>query len=1128
MKTISLIVFILLFLFTTVSAQDEVLPYQNPDLPIDERVSDLVGRMTLEEKIGQMTLIEKGSIEPTAVTEYFVGAILSGGGGYPTGDNSVAGWMDMVHGYQDAALATRLGIPMLYGVDAVHGHSNLSGAVIFPHNIGLGATRNPALIEEIGRVTALEMIATGIYWNYSPVLAVPQDIRWGRTYEGYSENTELVTELSTAMLRGLQGTDLSSPTTVLGTPKHFVGDGGTAFGTSPQDGAFLDRGLTDVDEATLREIHLIPYYSAIENGAQSIMISYSSWENGRLHGDAYLIQDVLRDEMGFDGFIVSDWGGVDDVAPNYYDAVVQSINAGIDLNMVPQDYVRFINTMIEAVNNGDISMERIDEAVANILRVKFELGLFEQPYGDVDFQALVGSDDHRALGREAVRQSLVLLKNEKNTLPIDPTAEQTVFIAGASADNIGIQSGGWTIEWQGVAANLTEGTTIRRALQNGFGDATTVRYSRTGRFDDDNGNPASADIGIVVVGEQPYAEWFGDTASLNLTSRDRTLIENMRERVDTLIVLLVSGRPMVIDEALNLSDAFVAVWLPGTEGDGVSDVLFGVRDFVGRLPFTWLRNNEQLPFDFDNLPMEGCDAPLFPFGYGLTYASNEASAPWLALSVECVPVPVVIPITEVDIPDSDLLAPEGEFGVNYIAPFPVNITLDGEFTDWAGIPQVTLPSDVQGDSSEPSVSFAVTADDSHLYFYGNIVDNNIISGEHGENYWNEDSVEFYINATGDLDLVSYQDGVAQITIPALNITNPDPRVISGIKGLTADANVVAVRTDNGWAVEVAVPLENDVWSIEPTQDGVLGFQVHLNGASESDRDSKLIWSLADTSDISYQNPSVFGQLIFHEIDSTEESSSEDASALAVDADGREWLIVWNDEFEGDSLDLTKWSYDTGGNGFGNNELQYYSDRTENSFVADGLLHIVAQEERYRFRDYTSAKLWTVATMSLQYGRIDIRARLPQGQGIWPAFWMLPTQYRYGGWPASGEIDIMEMVGHEPDTVHGTLHYTGNEFGTHVFTGDSFTLDEGIFADDFHVFSLIWDAERFEWYIDGELYQVQTDWQTAGSEYPAPFDQEFYLILNLAVGGDWPGSPDETTQFPQMMEIDYVRVYQMVE
>lgn len=635
---VRLFILLLLLLLVQAPAQAQTLPYHNPDLGVEERVADLLGRMSLAEKIGQMTLVEKGSIDPAAVERYAIGGVLSGGGGYPRNNNTVEGWAEMVNAYQDAALSTPLAIPMIYGVDAVHGHAALAGAVIFPHNIGLGAARNPQLVTDIARITAQEMVATGIYWNYAPVLAVPQDIRWGRTYEGYSENTELVTELATAMLVGLQGENLSGPTAVLGTPKHFVGDGGTAYGTSPLPNGLLDRGVTDVDEATLRAVHLAPYISAIENGARSIMVSFSSWGGKRMHGQAYLLQDVLRGELGFDGFIVSDWEALKDVAPDYADAVVLAINAGIDMNMVPYDYTGFIDTLTAAVNSGAVTMERIDEAVSNILRVKFEMGLFERPFANVDAQALVGSEAHREVARDAVRQSLVLLKNQNSALPLDANANQTVFVAGPAADSLGMQSGGWTLEWQGFNQNnLTQGTTIIEALEAAFGENTEIKYSARGRYPAVNGSPAHADIGIVVVGEDPYAEYLGDSADLALSTRDIGLINNLRDKVDTLIVILLSGRPVIVDTQLNLADAFVAAWLPGSEGAGVTDVLFGGYDFVGKLPYTWPRSVEQLPFDFANLPSEGCEAPLFPFGYGLSYASAEAAAPWLELAATCAP-----------------------------------------------------------------------------------------------------------------------------------------------------------------------------------------------------------------------------------------------------------------------------------------------------------------------------------------------------------------------------------------------------------------------------------------------------------------------------------------------------------
>ncbi len=617
------------------AAQDTPPAYLDPALGIDERVADLLGRMTLEEKVGQMTLIERGSIGPADVERYAIGAVLSGGGGYPPGDNTVAGWTAMVRGYQEAALATRLGIPLLYGVDAVHGHANLVGAVVFPHNVGLGAADDPDLVEAISRATALEMLATGIHWNYAPVLAVPRDIRWGRTYEGYGEDPDLVTRLALAAMRGLQGDDLAAPDTVLATPKHFVGDGGTAFNTSPMSGGLLDRGDTQVDEATLRRVHLAPYLDAVANGARSVMVSFSSWQGVPMHGHAYLLRDVLRGELRFDGFVVSDWAGVDDVARDYDRAVALSIAAGVDMNMVPYDHRRFIAATLRAVERGDVTLERIDEAVANILRVKFELGLFERPFGDDALQALVGSDEHRALAREAVAKTLVVLKNDAAALPLSADAAQTVLVVGSAADSIGMQSGGWTIEWQGSTASLTPGTTILEGLRAGFGPATTLHFDARGRFEGADAAPERAELGIAVVGEVPYAEWFGDDATLELSLADAIAVERLRARVDTLVVVLVSGRPLVIEHELQLADAFVAAWLPGSEGDGVADVLFGEREAVGTLPYTWPRSVAQLPFDLDALPTDGCDAPLFPRGYGLRYGEATDVSPWLTLAAHC-------------------------------------------------------------------------------------------------------------------------------------------------------------------------------------------------------------------------------------------------------------------------------------------------------------------------------------------------------------------------------------------------------------------------------------------------------------------------------------------------------------
>jgi beta-glucosidase len=585
-------------------------PYLDASLPARDRALDLLGRMTLEEKIGQMTLIEKGSLPLPDVTRYFIGGVLSGGGGAPS-PNTTEAWAAMVDAFQEAAQATRLAIPVIYGVDAVHGHGNLKGAVIFPHNIGLGATGDADLVERIARATAAEMIATNIRWNYAPVIAVPQDIRWGRTYEGFSEDTELVTRLGVAYQQGLQGDSLADPMTVLATPKHFIGDGGTEWGTSTNPNWRIDQGDMQMDEAKVRELFLPPYQAVIDAGAQSIMVSFNSWNGVKVHGDKYLLNDILKEELGFEGFLVSDWQGIDQIHPDFYRSVVTAINAGIDMNMVPYNYRGFIDAMSLAVEKGDISQERIDDAVLRILTVKFALGLFEQPYSDPGNFDLVGSEEHRQLAREAVAKSLVLLKNENAALPI---ARDTslIFLAGEGADDIGFQSGGWTIQWQGAVGNITPGTTIKDAIE--ATSSGQVQYNKFGKYDnikDADGNPAVADVGIVVIAERPYAEGEGDRADLSLSKNEIELIERMRASSQKLVVIIISGRPRIITEQLDLADAWVAAWLPGTEGQGVADGLFGDTPFTGKTAFSWPASMDQVPLG------SGIGEPLFPFGFGL-------------------------------------------------------------------------------------------------------------------------------------------------------------------------------------------------------------------------------------------------------------------------------------------------------------------------------------------------------------------------------------------------------------------------------------------------------------------------------------------------------------------------------
>ncbi len=612
-------------LAATSTAAPSPAPTQDPGQFVAARVDALLQQMTLEEKIGQMTQVEKNSIRTGDITRYFIGSILSGGGGYPS-PNTAEAWAAMVDKFQAEALATRLAIPMIYGVDAVHGHANLYGATIFPQEVGLGATRDAGLLRQIGQATAEEMLATGIPWNFAPVVAAPQDIRWGRTYEAYSEDTALVKELGSAYILGLQSLPqgyqpgAGQSLYVLATPKHFLGDGGTTFGTSTANYIhpyLLDQGDMRYDEPTIRKLFLPPYQSALENGAMSVMVSFSSWNGTKMHAQKHWITDVLKGELGFKGFVVSDWGGMDQISSDYYQAMVTGINAGIDMNMVPYNYIRFITTMKQAVSKGDISVDRINDAVRRILTAKFMLGLFDHPNADRALLDAVGSDAHRALARQAVRESLVLLKNENAALPVGKSTA-AIYVAGQGADDIGMQCGGWTIEWQGKSGNIEPGTTILQGIKAAVSADTKVEYNLNGQFD------GMADVGIAVVGEQPYAEGVGDTSDLSLSGNDIQTITNLRAHSQKLVVVILSGRPLVITPQFQLADAWVAAWLPGTEGQGVADVLLGDFPFVGKLPYTWPRSNLQNPINVNNLANRtGCAAPLFPLGYGLGAAGSQ-------------------------------------------------------------------------------------------------------------------------------------------------------------------------------------------------------------------------------------------------------------------------------------------------------------------------------------------------------------------------------------------------------------------------------------------------------------------------------------------------------------------------
>ena len=585
----------------------------NPKLftAYDRQVRALLSRMTLQEKIGQMLQAEQDKLAEGDIEKYSIGSVLSGGSSDPKSGNSLEAWTNLYDSLQSQALKTRLRIPILYGIDAVHGHNNVLNAVVFPHNIALGCTRNPSLVERAARITAIDVKATGINWTFAPCVTVPRDERWGRTYEGFGETPELARDLGAAAVRGFQGNDLSDPLSVLACAKHFIGDGGTSFGTGPKN-QLLDRGDTKISEQELRSIHMAGYVSAIRAGVGTIMPSYSSWNGVKCSGNKRLLTEILKNELKFEGFLISDYDAIDEMPGDFKTQIETSVNAGMDMFMVPKKFPQLYTLLLELVNEKRVAMSRIDDAVKRILRVKFATGLLDKdrsPLADRKLHSSFGSAEHRQVARECVRETLVLLKNDKRTLPLSKSLRQIV-VAGSSADDIGKQCGGWTISWQGKSGNVTGGgTTILAALKQSVSSNTEVVYSP------DGSNVSKADAAIVVVGEVPYAEFMGDRASLNLPDEDIAAIERVKRAGIPTVVLLFSGRPIIINRALELSDAFVAAWLPGTEGRGVTDVLFGDYRFKGKLSFSWPRSMDQIPINVGDSDYR----PLFKYGFGLEY-----------------------------------------------------------------------------------------------------------------------------------------------------------------------------------------------------------------------------------------------------------------------------------------------------------------------------------------------------------------------------------------------------------------------------------------------------------------------------------------------------------------------------
>ena len=628
---------------------------RRPASDVEGRVVALLARMTLDQKIGQMTQPERMHVSPDEVKRFHIGSVLSGGGSCP-GDNRPADWVAMNDAYWAASMEEdedHLAIPILYGVDAIHGNANVRGATVFPHNIGLGAMRDPDLVERIGQVTAREVRAAGVDWTFAPTLAVARDPRWGRTYESYSEDPGIVAGYAGRIVRGLQGGGggevVASATAggdecgaglgrvgrhgVIACAKHWVGDGGTEAG--------VDQGDTVVDEEELRRLHIAPYAPALEAGVLTVMASLSSWNGEKCHAHRYLIHDVLKGEMGFRGFVVSDWDGIDPLSGDYAEAAAMAVNAGIDMFMVPETWKAFIAGLRERVEWGHVPVERIDDAVARILRVKFACGLFERarPWARRGSNgSSFGSREHREVARDAVRKSLVLLKNEGGVLPLEKGGR--ILVTGRGANDRGRQCGGFTVEWQGVVGNdrIEGGTSVWEGIRAVAPGAVLCGNGGV------RAEAGDFDAAVVVIGERPYAEGLGDIRepspvrpgtnhlppgpgvlepygnTLELAAlhpEDLRTIRGLSGRGIPVVAVLISGRPLVVDGELAASAAFVAAWLPGSEGGGVADVLFGDFDFVGRLPMGWpmwmLGRDEE-----EGNGMGLNDANIrFPVGYGL-------------------------------------------------------------------------------------------------------------------------------------------------------------------------------------------------------------------------------------------------------------------------------------------------------------------------------------------------------------------------------------------------------------------------------------------------------------------------------------------------------------------------------
>ena len=693
LKSVKQAVKTLLVVFFSLSA-----PSAMADKAVEEKIQSILQDMTLEQKVGQMIQGEIKWVSPQDVTKYHLGSVLNGGGSFPNKNkgSSVDDWLQLADSYYYASLDRSgggAGIPLVWGTDAVHGHNNVIGATLFPHNIGLGVANDPALMKKIGEITAREVAVTGIDWIFAPTVAVVKDYRWGRTYEGYSNESPVVRSYAGEIVLGMQGEPGELRTNsekVIGTAKHFIGDGGTYKG--------VDQGNTVLDLEQLLEEHGQGYYTAIDADVLTVMASFNSWNGLKLHGHKELLTDVLKGRLGFDGFVVSDWNGIGQVEGCNNESCAASINAGVDMIMAPEDWKALLFNTIEQVESGEIAMSRIDDAVTRILRVKIRAGLYEKGAPSsrkvAGNKSLIGAPEHRAVAREAVRRSLILLKNKNQLLPLRP--KQHVLVTGDGADNIGKQNGGWTITWQGTENENSEfpgATSIYAGLESAL-----ENIGSTSELSADGSWTKKPDVAVVVFGEEPYAEGVGDIESLVYKDGDKSdlkLLQSFKDKNIPVVAVFLTGRPLWMNAEINSSDAFVVAWLPGTEGGGIADVMVADAkgqaryDFTGKLSFDW--PNAELNKQDKALPVADL---LLTGGQGLSYGDTEL---------------LVGNLNEASL-SKNSAASQVVFSGSNRAPFQSFV---GDSSDWSRLVEGTSTKSAFGDLSVTTVD-GVVQEDSRL------------------------------------------------------------------------------------------------------------------------------------------------------------------------------------------------------------------------------------------------------------------------------------------------------------------------------------------------------------------------------------------------------------------------------